>query len=388
MKKLLHSITVVLLLLVGCRCGGDDLPPPHPPPLPIPLGTPTIRVLLGRFEEGVTLECERAVCIRWNDGKRVIGTPIRMTFSHSDGRLIMNGERVGTKVVVEPRIDGTLRFNGRRYRGSISVFVLDDRICVLNRVPLECYVAGVVGSEMGANFHLSALAAQAIAARTYALYRMERSTTKDWDITSGPEAQMYGGVDAESERVRSAVQSTVGSVLTYNGRIFEAFYHSTCGGFTSSAEFVFGGNFPTPLKGNVECHWCEKSPYFEWEFTASEEEILRVVASTGVNASSIERIDVAEKDAVGRGRFVEILTDMGMLRMSMGRFRASLGYNSLRSALFAVEKKDRNFLFKGRGWGHGVGMCQWGAQGMAKLLFSTQEILNHYYPGSEITRIY
>jgi len=378
---------VLFVLISGCHCNDNRAELPPPPPIPAPKDTPLIRVLIVRAAETVTVECSRRALVN----KTVPLEPhTSLSFSLSGDKVrFNNSNEVAPDFTIEPEIDGTLIVEGMRYRGVLRIFVFEGKLCVVNILNLESYVASVVGSEMGDKFSPAALAAQAVAARTYALYYIQKSSLKPWDITTGTEAQVYRGVNIETDSARDATCSTKGFVLTYEGKVFPAFYSSTCGGCTSSAEFVFGGKLDiTPLRGGVECYYCEKSPYYRWNTTVPEEEILKIVRTSGAEPSSVKSITLAETDIAKRGKFVEIVTDLGVQRIGIDKFRASLGYNRLRSALFTVEKKDGNFIFSGKGWGHGVGMCQWGAEGMAKQGFSPEEILKYYYPACEVTRIY
>ncbi|MCX7703489.1 MAG: SpoIID/LytB domain-containing protein [Planctomycetota bacterium] len=390
------KLTLLLLLVVGCRCSDNHAFVQLPPPIAAPQGTPLVRVLLKRTSDAVSVECLWRALIKLDEkkGKTAKIVPLEpftklLLRLSGENLYIENLGETASEVTLETEMDGMLVLDGKRYRGRFFISVFEKTICVVNILNLECYVASVIGGEMGDRFKPAALCAQAVAARTYALWRIQSGASKKWHITAGPEAQVYGGADIESDATREATSATMGFVLTYEGRIFPAFYSSTCGGWTSSAEFVFGGKYEPPLKGGVECLYCDISPHFKWSVSVSEEELLQVARSLGAEPTSVKEVIPKESDPVGRFKFLEIITNIGILRIGTDKFRALIGRNRIRSTMFSVTKGEENkFLFSGKGWGHGVGMCQWGAEKMARLGFSTEEILKFYYPSAEITRNY
>lgn len=268
-------------------------------------------------------------------------------------------------------------------RGSVELLRQQDlTILVINHIEIEEYLKGVLYHESsrywkrGVSFE--ALKALAIAARTYALYQDVINIEKDFGLTADVYSQVYGGRLSERRYTDKAVNATSGQVLTYKGRIFPAYHHSCCGGHTEDAARVWDVDTP-PLKG-VVCDFCKDSPHYRWQ---------RVVPmnSIGSNLKEIEKITINNRDASGRVISVTIEGDEGSSEIEAKNLRKLIGFNVLKSTNFDVYIKDGFAYFKGQGWGHGVGLCQWGAYGMAKEGYIASQILAYYYPGSVIKEV-
>ncbi|MBI4843891.1 MAG: SpoIID/LytB domain-containing protein [Nitrospirae bacterium] len=276
------------------------------------------------------------------------------------------------------KIDGKVFINGKAYTGNFGIKKEPGGIRVISSMPIEKYVEGVVASEAGSGWEIEALKAQAVAARTYALFHKAENGGKEFDLTSGTLHQLYNPENSDSI-VALAVSQTRGEILTFDGVPIESFYHSVCYGSTELPEEVWGMSYPY-LKP-VECR-SGKTAYENWQrrFTPGEME-------NALNIPSIKEMKVSSYTATGRVKSLEISAgteDSAASYIKAVDLRRLLGYKNLPSTDFSLTTENGDFIFNGRGWGHGVGMSQWGALEMAKEGKGYREILEHYYPGAVI----
>lgn len=311
----------------------------------------------------------------------------------AEGGLVLNDNPLHDReMLVVPRDQGDLKLGSRFYRGVFQIRPDDKgRLLLLNSVDLERYLAGVLFEEMPASFPEEALKAQIVAARSYALFRMKSGSPY---LTDDTRSQMYGGASAESSRSISLVNDTLGEVLTYDGEILPAYYSSTCGGISARAVDEFLGPAPPPVNHNRPCGYCSDSPRYEWSvrFTLKE---LKDRLSLPEDLKSFE-VGITNQDRGWRAKEISILDGRGgIIRKFPAReFRILLNRNrplktSLLSTLIdGISSRNGVVTFNGKGWGHGVGLCQYGARGLARQQKSYKEILEFYYPGAEIVPDY
>jgi len=279
--------------------------------------------------------------------------------------------------------------NGRRYRGSLLVSPADGKLRIVNLVDLEGYLRGVVPCEVYKDWPEEALKAQAIAARTYALAKMAERNGQPAHVRPTVADQVYGGFDKEDPRTTAAIAATAGQALHYGHEPFVAYYHACCGGTTADAVKALADR-TSPLRGAL-CGYCTKCPRYQWSFRISPSELARKLGE-----GELKNLSLHEVGLDGRvGRVVLHLTDGNTKPMSGPEFRRRVGtWRTLRrpagvfSTRFTVKADGSGFLFQGHGWGHGVGMCQWGAKGMAEADKTCEEILENYYPGAEVGKAY
>jgi stage II sporulation protein D len=267
----------------------------------------------------------------------------------------------------------------------------EERIRVLVRaqpetieeLSLEEYVAGVVSGEMPASFPPEALKAQAVAARSYALTRKIEAQAADrrWDIGAGVLAQVFHGGDPKAP-ARAATGATAGEVLALGMEPVEAYFHATCGGTTEAGLPALGRDLP--YLAPVECGKCAGAPGARWTVRV-EPRALAAAAGLGGAATAAR---VAVRTATGRAAQVEVVAGGRRAVVAASDLRRALGYAKLPSLAFDVRGESSAFVFTGRGQGHGAGLCQWGAAGMAREGKGYREILMHYYPGTEVVRMY
>ena len=285
--------------------------------------------------------------------------------------------------------DAALVVNGRPYRGELLIRRdADDALTVVNRLPLDSYLYSVLGSEAYAGWPAAALDAQAVAARTYALWRMIDRSDQPFDLHGSVKDQSYQGVAREDPRLRAAVDRTAGVVLLYQMKLFRCYYHSTCGGHTEAVEDYFPDGPLLPLSG-VRCDHCQGSKHYRWERDLSKAELAAALRRDGVALGGGASLEVLSRTKSGRAREVAVEGADGRRRaLSASRLRAALGTRVLPSTWFEARDRGDAVALRGRGWGHGVGLCQWGAKGMADAGYSATEILEHYYTGATVERIY
>lgn len=285
-------------------------------------------------------------------------------------------------VEIEPLGGARAYINERVFRGEIKIYNISGKVMVINTVDLEEYLYGVIRNEVSTWWPMEALKAQAIAARTYALNQINESKVKDYDVYADVNSQVYGGIFSEKWRTNRAVEQTRGQVLTYKGAVFPAFFHATCGGSTFDAANLWNIDLP-PLKG-VKCNWCRKSPHYYWERWMPVNEAEQRLDEAGYPVGDILGFDVIRRDHSGRILELRIKGTKGDSVMLAKDFRRIMGSDTVRSTNFKVTVIGEYVAFEGLGWGHGVGLCQWGAYYMSRAGKKADEILYFYYPGSKI----
>jgi stage II sporulation protein D len=290
---------------------------------------------------------------------------------------------------IEPTGGGYVFIGDRWYRGRTQLVPNGKGITAINHVNLEHYLYSVLGGEMNGNWPQEALKAQAVAARSYALYQRERAGNRAFDLGDTPAWQVYGGIVDESAGTQAAVNATAGQVLTFNGQIIEAVFHSSAGGCTDNVEEVWVQ--PLPYLRSVQ-DYDQGSPVFQWTKTFSRSELSKLIPGVG----NILALQPEKTTKCGRIVSAQVIGDAGRRRMNGESLRTALG---LRSTLFEVipqtgpaSTKGKSqlptaFHINGRGFGHGLGMSQWGAHGLATRGATYQQILGHYYRGTTLAKI-
>jgi stage II sporulation protein D len=316
-----------------------------------------------------------------------------LSFKITQEGIKIRGKKINRFVTVPLKIiafkeDDLLRINGVKYRGQVVIRRdKKGRLNIINKVNIDDYLYGVLPHEISPAWPLEAMKAQAVASRTLALYRKRRERVKDYDLDATIFAQIYRGMEGEDQRTNQAVKETRGKVLTYRGRIINSIFHATCGGHTEEAKNVWAGSKEPYLK-SISCTFCKDSPYYQWEKRIKERNLRNVLEEKGLDLSRIKEIEITEKSPTGRAVRIAIRHRKATQPLMANNFRLFIGPDLLRSTLFTVSKEKNEFIFKGHGWGHGVGMCQWGAKGMAEKGRDYKEILKHYYTGIEIEKVY
>lgn len=363
------------------------------------------------------------------------------SFTQTEGELRFRVTRGASTVTASNPVlveasSGFITINGSRYRGTGEVGLNSaGTLAGINEVPIEEYIYGVVPRELppvpyGA---MEAQKAQAVTARTYTIANLGKRRADGYDLLSTNLDQVYGGAAAEHPVSTAAVNSTAGEVAIYNGGLISTLYHSTSGGFTANSEDVYANPFaylrgvpdaergralehvpslavfkrhanPTNLRasaeGDFESDW---SRYHRWTVDWTAAEMAQILSATyGAPVTTVNAISVTDRADQGRVRRIEFDTDAGVLVGLKDNIRSRLQYYDvngsrapLRSTLFYIEevrdprtKALTGWKAYGGGWGHGVGMSQTGAVGMAERGRTYQEILRHYYQGSSLHALY
>lgn len=301
-----------------------------------------------------------------------------------------------------------LSFSGKGYRGKFKIIQKEKFLRLVNELGIEKYLYGVVPEELYST-QIEAMKAQAVLARTYAIIKIAKAAKKnnsDYDILPTIFHQVYSGTEVEEPLSNKAVDETKGLVLFYNGKIVtEVLYHSTCGGHTANNEEVYDGK-PVPYLRGVWCceepkdldlinetsietfldtpsddFFCKNSPYFRWSF--KNDDIIFTLGNISGKYEILERGPCA--------RAIKLKMDNKEFKFDNIRGVFKIKHNGqeayLFSTLFIIKKKEDNFILSGGGWGHGVGLCQWGAIGMAKRGFDYKEILMHYFLGTIVQQL-
>ena len=351
----------------------------------------TVRVLVLKDAGSVSLSVQGSWTLLDESNGKILDEGERTLFTDVKalrGGILFDGKVFLTKrLALEPNRDASITVNKRRFRGHVTLLASpDQKLNVINVVDLEQYIKGVLYHEISHKWPIEAIKAQAVAARSYAVYAMQQNKARDFDVTNDIYSQVYGGKNSERYRTGIAVDETKGEVLTFNDKILPAFFHATCGGLTESASEVWNLDLP-PLQGEL-CPYCKKSPHMHWKRNFRLKDIQNKLNAQGYKIGLIKSIDIIQRNASDRIKLLRITSrDDQSITISGKDFRNIIGPNDIRSNSYEIVMRGYYADFYGRGWGHGVGLCQWGALGMAQLHFDYKAILRHYYPGTRLDQI-
>lgn len=291
------------------------------------------------------------------------------------GGGVLLGRWRGSQIFIEPTGGGYVWIGDRWYRGRTRLVPTQGGLTAVNYVDLEQYLYSVLGSEMDGNWPQEALKAQAVAARSFALYKRQMSRNGVYDVGNTTSWQVYKGLVSESQGTRMAVDATTDQVLTYNGKIILAAFHSSSGGHTENAEDIWSESLPY-LRGVED--YDQGTPQYQWVKTFSRSNLSNLLGVSNIKSLIPERTTpygrITSMKVVGSGR---------TRRMSGTQLRQVLG---LKSTCFTVTPTATAFQINGRGYGHGLGMSQWGAYNLALRGVNYQQILLHYYQGTSLVK--
>jgi stage II sporulation protein D len=281
---------------------------------------------------------------------------------------------------------GFLRFNGREYPGALEILRTGDTITVVNELPLEEYLAGAVKAEAGDKMPVEMLKAQAVVARTYAAYHRRLNVEKAFHLVASTLNQQYIGRVPGDSPVWVAVNETAGQVLLWNGELFPAFYHTDSGGHTEDPRVVFAtANMPALKPVRVE--FPSASPHQRWRLDLPLAELSAALLRGGVSVGRVVGLDVLERSTSLRVARIAVRGTAGTVTLRGNDLRRLVGYDTLKSTLFAVVVAGPVARFVGRGYGHGVGLDQWSAKTMADQGFIAQQIVAYYYLGASLATL-
>lgn len=255
---------------------------------------------------------------------------------------------------------------------------------VVNVVDLEQYLYAVVPHEMPSSWPAAALQAQAVCARTYVLQRSD--PRRGYDLVPSEADQVYAGIAGESPAGRMAVDATAGRVLRYGNGYAAIAYSSCCGGHTESAADAWSGGAPVPYLAGVTCPYCTQSPNYRWSVSVALADVALRFAPQLAGAGMLRDVRVSAFDGSGRARAVDLVADQSVT-VKGSTFRLTMGARVVRSLLLTGVRTDAGtatVAIDGGGLGHGVGMCQWGARGMAQLGRAAGDVLAFYFPGTTV----
>ena len=293
----------------------------------------------------------------------------RVTVATKNHRLSFASHQLEGNAVRISSADDHLTVNQIQVRGEVVVHLSPSGLQFINVLPMEEYLVSVVSSEMSADFPAEALKAQAVTARTFALKKKSQSYSRAYYLGSSVLSQVYRGLEHQNAAAKGAVEATSGQVLTYQLEPIEAFFHSSCGGKTEISGAAF--HLDLPYLKSVDCP-CPQVQKTHWDLRLSSKDWpgLKIVRYTATH-----RVQTL---GYGAGKTIDAT-----------EFRKRVGYDKLKSLVFDVEAPNpRQILLKGRGYGHGVGLCQWGARVLAEQGKSYREILLHYFSGVELQQMY
>lgn len=334
---------------------------------------------------------------------------------------------------------GTLQLDGKDFRGSM-IFIKDNsgRLTVINKVNLEEYLYSVLGREMSPSWPIEALKAQAICARTYSINNWNKYASYGFNLDNTQNSQVYSGISSEGERTIQAVEETRGQLVMYDGKPAQTFYASSCGGKTANVKYVWGSTFPYLVSVDDPYENPEEASYYNWTAEYTADEIKEILTKKNIDIGNVTNIEIVGEDN-GTVYDIKIIGETGEHHVKNDNIRAFFNirsqyftlsspqsepvypsvtvfggagistlslnnvsvYNSAVTGALSVlsangiatieattPNQSDKFVFSGHGWGHRIGMCQWGAKGMADNGFSANDILTHYFPGTSVDSSY
>lgn len=378
---------------------------------------PFVRVLLDENHDAVTVAAKSQFAIECLTGghQEVYYSSRPVTVTSEDRKLRVKNHTGATlrgnldEVNILPRGPRNhVRLGDSSYRGLLKLLPAGRNIRVINVVYMEDYLRGVVPPEIGSRSRdeIEAVKAQSVAARTYALSHLQQYPGEPYDMKSNIMDQIYNGVRVENKLINRAIDATSGNAIMYQDKFINAYYHSTCGGMTDDIASVWNRVETPYLKAVEDGDACSWSKYYTWKEVFTEvqlrgriEQYLSSDRGRDLVIGRIRDVNVVGRTPGGRVAKLLVTTTDDTFSFKKDRIRWVIGRTSNPELILPSSRFDvditfysggdiRSVTFKGRGYGHGVGMCQCGAIGLARDGWTFDKILKKYYTGVEIRKMY
>ncbi len=315
----------------------------------------------------------------------VDGTDIRL-------RLGRGTARIEDSIVYFLPQSKSFKIDTKLYRGILILRSVGAQNYLINVLSLEDYLKGVVPAELGSTRPevFEAMKAQAVAARTYAHAHKGKNSRLGFDLFATVQDQVYGGINVENDLVNRAIRETKNEILTYQGRPIEAKYHSTCGGRTANSYDIWADTAIPYLK-SVDDPYCSKSPHTSWQEDISFSKLMKNLGYDSLSNERITKILLRRNTQSGRVIEMTIVTNLREEKIPKWKIRKALvgelaSTGMLRSTYLDMATIRGQIRISGRGYGHGVGLCQYGSMEMARQGKDYAKILEFYYPGSRLRK--
>lgn len=358
-----------------------------------------VRVGLADAAQLLSIQSSDAFSLRLPSGKKLRASG-RVTIRVQGTGLLLNGRAVTASQVWVEGAAGSYQvqvetknpktgLGGSRpewvVRGPLEIQSGPSGLALINWIDLEEYVAGVVSGEVGASWPIEALKAQAVAARTYVLFKKTENQLQSFDVVAGIQDQVYHGHSVRAESVLQAVAATSGQVVTYDQRPIFAAYSSTAAGPTEDALYVWALDLPY-LKG-VDCPFDEQAPRYDWRTSFTFDFLEQQLLKEGYDVGKVATFTPYTFTPSGRVDRLRLLHSRGEIILRGQDLRRVVGYTKIFSTQFSIESLGPEVVVVGHGAGHAVGMCQWGMREMAELGYDYRSIIRHYYPHTTLLPI-
>ncbi len=411
------SILGAILFFVHTTCGRprDESPKPPAEAKATPVAIRPVRVLIASDTDRLRLRAPKAE-VKSCDGLALPFSPpddwFLATIDEPNGMRFDGSSKLPDCVELVPA-HGTLTSFAQPYRdgwapaydygGRLRILrTREGQFNVINEVEIDDYVSSVVANESSPSFVTEALRGQAIISRTFVLYLMGKRSSQPFDLSATQGAQVYKGWnnDEIGQRSREAAKYTRGIVCVYDDdgqeKLFATYYSSMCGGLSQSAEIFDGIETASPLRGGVKCDYCRIGPESSYRWgpvkLPASEVMTRVAQRFPAvwSLGELKAIETMEKTKSGRPTRLKLVGTTGeVLEVPAENFRLAIGASVIKSTDCHVRVSRGEVIWEnGKGYGHGLGLCQWGMQGQAQQGKTATEILKFYYPGSRLSKAY
>jgi stage II sporulation protein D len=335
----------------------------------------------------VTLGCSKSFIIEEeNTGKKLKFSKGVVNLICTSKGIKINNYTLRSPIKILPS-NNVIFANSQYYQGYLYIKQSQNKMTIINVLPIEEYLKGVVPKEVSSSWPIEALKAQAVISRTYTIANLNKHKEQGFNLCSTTHCQVYGGLSCQAHLSNQAVKETNKEVLTYENKVIQAVFHASCGGHTDTPEYVWSWkNIPPWLKG-TKCRYCRNAPYTKWEQTL-DEHFIHEKLSQNNKIGKIKKIKIKGKTSAKAAKKLEIIHSKGKIKLNAYKFRTLVDACKIKSHTFdSIKVKNDKIYFKGKGWGHKVGLCQEGAKGMAEKGKTYKKILLHFYPKTKIETI-
>jgi len=349
-----------------------------------------IRVLIQEDLPSISLEVDKSGAHITAESGTQTTLRLKKLFITSNARGIgINGQSIDGNTFTLSHPEAQFTVKEKTYAGNLTIAKRENgHLDLINTTSLERYLIGILGSEMSPSWPIEALKAQAVAARSYAYASIQsvrkHAPNKLFDLRATVMDQVYNGISQLDARAKKATEATENEVLFSKTSPARTYFHSLCGGRTESADHVWKNAKATYFTND---NFCRRTPRITWEYNIPKNTFIQNLHRNGFDFKTLQDISVITHEDSLRVDHLLLSTNNGLIMVKADKLRQIFGYTKIRSTWFNIGMGDTEVIIAGRGFGHGVGMCQWGAKGMAEAGYSYKDILKFYYGNAMLKRL-